>query len=145
MLTVVCFRWKNEKRGHVLPSQKISSYAPDWVYKLRSGVARHYSKPHRFVCITDEPEVLPGIETIPLWNDHAELGGCYRRLKLFDPAMSEILGDRFVAIDLDCVITGSLDPLFDRDDDFVINAYNGQIDQRYNGGLILMDAGCRRH
>ena len=109
MLTVACFRWKNDGRGHVLPSQKVSSYAPEWVYKLRNGVARHYRKPHRFVCITDEP--LPDVECLPLWSDFAELGGCYRRLKLFDPAIKDLLGPRFAAIDLDCVITGNLEPI----------------------------------
>ena len=144
VLTVACFRWKNDGIGRVLPAQEVSSYAPEWVYKLRDGVARHYAKPHRFVCITDEPEALPDVETVPLWPDHAELGGCYRRLKLFDPEM-DLLGDRFVTLDLDCVITGNLAPLLDRTEDFVVNAHAGKMppDQRYNGSMMLMDRGAR--
>jgi len=144
MLTVACFRWRNIKQGFILPAQNVSRYPVDWVYKLRDGVARHYSKPHQFVCITDEPNALPGIATIPLWPDLAELGGCYRRLKLFDPDF-DLLGNRFVAIDIDAVIVGSLDPLFDRSDDFVINSHSGKapIGQKYNGSLILMNRGAR--
>ena len=142
MLTVACFRWRNTGQGFVLPAQRVSRYPVEWVYKLRDGVARHYSQPHRFVCITDEP--LDGIECLPLWPDLAELGGCYRRLKLFDPDM-DLLGDRFVALDLDAVIVGSLDPLFDRAEDFVINAHTGKMppQQLYNGSMILMNRGAR--
>jgi hypothetical protein len=144
VLTAACFRWRNVKQGFVLPAQNVSGYPVEWVYKLRDGVARHYSKPHRFVCITDEPQALQGVETLPLWPDLAELGGCYRRLKMFDPGMG-LLGDRFVALDLDAVIVGSLDPLFDRSEDFVINAHAGKMppQQLYNGSMVLMDRGAR--
>jgi hypothetical protein len=144
MITVACFRWRNLKQGFVLPAQHVSRYPAEWVYKLRDGVKRHYSKPHRFVCITDEPQALQGVETLPLWPDFAELGGCYRRLKLFDPGM-DLLGERFVALDLDAVIVGDLAPLFDRAEDFVINAHAGRKPprQHYNGSLVLMNRGAR--
>ena len=142
MLTVACFRWRNVHQGFVLPAQRVSRYPVKWVYKLRDGVARHYDKPHRFVCITDEP--IADVECLPLWPDLAELGGCYRRLKLFDPEMA-LLGDRFVTLDLDAVIVGDLAPLFDRTEDFVINAHAGRLPphQLYNGSMALMDRGAR--
>jgi hypothetical protein len=115
MITVACFRWRNLKQGFVLPAQHVSRYPVEWVYKLRDGVARHYSKPHRFVCITDEPEALQGVETLPLWPD------------------------------LDAVIVGDLAPLFDRSEDFVINAHAGKKPprQHYNGSMALMNRGAR--
>ena len=142
MLTVACFKWRNPG-GWQLPSQAVTTYSDDWVIKLRNGVARHYSKPHRFVCVTDEP--ADGVECLPLWTDYLHLGGCYNRLKIFSPEMAEILGPRFICIDLDCVITGDLAPIFDRPEPFAMNAYScpHERDQHYNGSLILMDAGCR--
>ena len=142
MLTVACFLWRKNTQGFQLPSERVTNYGPEWVRKLRDGVARHYPHSHRFVCISDQP--VPDVETIPLWQDLAELGGCYRRLKLFSEDMRGLIGDRFVAMDLDCVVTGDLTPLFHRTEPFVINAYaTSERDQKYNGGLMLMDAGAR--
>jgi hypothetical protein len=60
--------------------------------------------------------------------------------------MRELLGPRFIAIDLDCVITGDLAPIFERTEDFVMNAYccPRENDQHYNGSLIMMNAGSRK-
>jgi hypothetical protein len=56
--------------------------------------------------------------------------------------LPEIFGKRFVCMDLDCVITGNLDPLFDVPDDFKI--FHGTGGGRpYNGSMILMTAGAR--
>jgi hypothetical protein len=45
-------------------------------------------------------------------------------------------------MDLDCIVGGSLDPLFDRSEDFVI--YRGTHPSRpYNGSLMLLSAGAR--
>ena len=67
---------------------------------------------------------------------------CYRRLKVFSPDIGEILGDRFVCIDLDVVITGDLRPLWNRPEAFV-----GWRDPAgkwpLNGSMFLMSA-CAR-
>lgn len=105
-----------------------STFGPETVYALREMLARHYSKPHRFVCVTDQPAALPGIETVPLWDFGKDIPSpighsypsCYRRLKVFAPDAGEIFGDRLVSIDLDTVIVGDVTPLFDRPEDFVI-------------------------
>ena len=145
MLTVVCLKW-NHAGGTKIPSQKMTRYTPDYVIRLRNMVARHYPKPHRFVCITDDPRGLEDVETIPLWFQHLKLGGCFHRLRLFSDEMRELLGPRFIAMDLDCVVTGDLTPLFHRTEPFVINAYaTAERDQKYNGGLMLMDAGAREN
>jgi len=113
-------------------------------------VKRHYPEPHRFVCVTDDTKGLSDVETIPLWSDFARIpsphGGnrpsCYRRLKLFDPEIEGLLGQRFVALDLDLVITGDLRPVLNRQEDFVMY---GDTDPRsfYNGSMLLMTAGAR--
>ena len=68
---------------------------------------------------------------------------CWTRLKVFAPEMADIIGPRFVSIDLDCVIVGSLDPLLDIPDDFKAwkNVGHGAI---YCGSMFLMNAGSRR-
>lgn len=61
---------------------------------------------------------------------------------MFRPDAADIFGDRFVSMDLDCVVAEPLDPLFDRDDDFVM--YRGTSSRRpYNGSMVMMTAGCR--
>jgi hypothetical protein len=112
-------------------------------------VARHYQKPHRFICVTDDGEGLdPGVEVVPLWNDYANIpnpsfkGGpsCYRRLKLFSRDIGKILGERIVHIDLDVVITGDLSPLFDRAEPF-IGWKNTNPMWPLNGSLFMLTAG----
>lgn len=120
-ITFVTFRWQPPKGYR-------STFAPDTVYALREMIQRHYARPHRFVCVTDRPQDLAGVETIQLWDDCSSIPSpighsypsCYRRLKVFAPDAGAIFGDRLVSIDLDTVIVGDLVPLFDRPEDFVI-------------------------
>lgn len=146
MLTVLCWRWRPR------PGYR-SKFEPATVNILRRMVARHYPDPHRFACVTDDPEGLdPEVEVIPAWNDFAGIpspaGGmnpsCYRRLRMFDPAIGAVFGPRFVSLDLDLVVTGDLRPLWNRSEDFVIW---GDSNPRtfYNGSMILMTAGARSH
>lgn len=144
-LTVTCFKWKPQQ-----PNYR-STFGAEQVIVLRNMVARHYQKPHRFVCITDDATGLKDIETIPLWNDHANVASphghgnpsCYRRLKLFDPNIKALLGERIVTVDLDTVIVDDLAPLWDRPEDFVI--WGGETDKRswYNGSMWMLTAGAR--
>lgn len=144
-LTFVCWRWK--------PAQGYrSTFGPETVHALKQMIARHYARPHRFVCVTDEPEALPGIETIPIWPDHANLQSpighsypsCYRRLKVFAPDAGERFGPRLVSIDLDVVIVSDITSLFDRPEDFVIW---GESDfpktTPYCGSLWMLKTGTR--
>lgn len=128
-----------------------STFGPETVNVLRRSVARHYTKPHRFICVTDDANGLdPEVEVIPAWNDFANLpspsGGknpsCYRRLRMFHPDIYRSFGERFVSLDLDMVITGDLQPVWDRPEDIVLV---GDTNPRtfYNGSMILMTAGAR--
>jgi hypothetical protein len=147
VLKVVCFKW-NHKGGYVLPSLKtVREYSAEHVNRLYHSVKRNTTIPHDFICITDDPT---GIEcqTLPMWDTHRELGGCYTRLKLFSKEMKSFIGNRFIMLDLDIVITGSLDEIFTRKEDFIINQYSTKRKvstsaQVYNGSLIMMNAGAR--
>jgi len=144
MLSVVTWFWKP-------PATYRSQFSVTHVNVLRSMVARHYTAPHRFVCVTDSPKGLDtGITVIPDWKDFATLqsphGGhnpsCYRRLRAFAPDIDAVFGKRFVSLDLDTVITGDLTPLWDRPEDFV--AW-GETNPKsfYNGSMFLLRAGTR--
>lgn len=145
MLTVVTFKW------HV-PGYR-AKFEAGHVNVLRNMVARHYLRPHRFVCFTDDPAGLaPGVEAHPVWSDHAAVpnptgGGrpsCYRRLKLWAPEMGAILGERFVCIDLDTVILRDVSPLWDRDEDVVMWRSPG-MPWPYNGAMFMANTGARPH
>lgn len=144
-LTIATFKWTPA-------SGYRSTFGPETVNVLRRMVARHYTRPHRFVCITDDPAGLdPGIDVLPLWTDHAHVpsphGGknpsCYRRLRVFSPEMAMLLGPRFVALDLDVVLVADVTPLWDRPEDFVIWG-DTHPTTHYNGSMLLMTAGARR-
>jgi hypothetical protein len=65
------------------------------------------------------------------------------RLKAFSEEIREVLGDRFVSIDLDCVVTGNLDKTLGRTEDFIINA-GETAKNAYNGSMWMMNASARR-
>lgn len=144
MLSVICWKWKP-------PAGYRSAFGPQAVNVLKRMVARHYRRPHRFICVTDDATGIDeDIGIVPLWSDHAQLASphgrgnpsCYRRLKMFSGEARRIFGDRFVSLDLDCVVTGDLAPIFDRTEDFVIWGDTSP-KTPYNGSLILMSAGAR--
>lgn len=144
--TIVAFKWKPS------PGYR-SKYDGETVNVLRRMIARHYPKPHRFVCVTDDATGIdPDIEVMALWSDHANVPNpsgtrnpsCYRRMKVFAPDAGAIFGERIICIDLDTVVVGDLTPIFDRDEDFIIW---GESDypqhQWYNGSIWSLRAGTR--
>lgn len=144
MLSVVTFKWTPAPHYR-------STFTSEVVNVLQRMVARHYQAPHRFVCITDDAAGLdPAVEAVPLWTDYAEIpspnGGhnpsCYRRLKMFSREIAEIVGPRFVCLDLDTVIVNDVRPLWDRPEDFVVW---GETNPRsyYNGSMWLLRTGTR--
>jgi hypothetical protein len=145
MITFVTFKWEPTRLYR-------SKFGPEAVIVLRNMIARHYKKPHRFVCVTDNTAGLKGVDTFPLWDDHATVpspsGGhnpsCYRRLKMFAPEAKDWFGDRVVVMDLDTVIVRDITPLFEEDVDFRIW---GESDfprtQWMNGSLWMLKTGTR--
>lgn len=126
-------------------------YKAEHVNRLARQVARHYARPHRFLCVTNQTARVE-CETVPDLEDFAAVRSlhgpafpsCYRRLRLFHPDAAQSFGERFVAVDLDAVILGDLAPLWDRPDDFVawrdpFYGHRGQI----CGSMMLLRAGAR--
>ena len=113
-LCVVCFQWNNGFR----------EYKPEHVNRVAAGYRRHISRPHRFVCITDETEGFSDdVEIMPLPEEAKYLTdipsphgpkypSSYRRLWAFSKE-AECLGDTILMTDIDCIVTGSVDPLVD--------------------------------
>jgi hypothetical protein len=90
-------------------------FGPDYVNVLYRAVGEHLKVPHRFVCLTHEPEGLdPGIEAMPV----PDIGlppaewlkrGCWPKTALFAPGV--FADDEIVLyLDLDLMIVGGLDP-----------------------------------
>jgi len=141
-LTVCCWKWQPR------PGYR-SQFNAETVNVLRAMVARHYRHPHDFVCITDDAKGIDGdIRTVPIWDDFKDLPGpngvnCYRRLRAFSAQAADIIGPRFVSLDLDVVATADLAPLWDRPEDFVIWGDTAR-GTPYNGSMFLLRAGTRR-
>jgi hypothetical protein len=113
-------------------------YPVRYVDRLRAGVARHLKQPYRFDVWRPQPED----EYLTIMR------GCFARLRVFDPAWQQHAGietgDRVVCLDLDSVVTGGLDPLFDRDDPFVVlTGANASNPCPYNGSVWMLRAGHR--
>lgn len=143
--TVITWMWK-------APPNYRSSFGAHQVNTLQRMVKRNYAHPHRFVCVTHETNGLDAsVEVVKPWDDFKDLlnphGGrnpsCYRRLRAFHPDIASTFGARFVSLDLDCVITADLMPLWDRPEDFVIWGDTNP-KTAYNGSMFLLSAGARR-
>lgn len=144
MLSVVCWKWKPPQ----FYDRKFTSHAVNTLYKM---VKRNYSEPFEFFCFTDDSEgLLKGIRVVDLWSDFSDLESplgvhypsCYRRLPAFSRAFADIVGERFVSLDLDCVVVDRLEPLWDRREDIVF--WESQVpNQPYNGSMWLHRSGTR--
>lgn len=142
-LTIVCWKWDNG----IHPKKQIR-FTAKHVNVLRASVERNLSLAHRFVCVTDDKTgIHPEVQTINInrhFGDYAGLGGCYRRLKAFELSSAlALFGRRFVSIDLDVVITGNLNPIFDFQEDFRIWEDSYKRRTPYCGSLWGMRAGSR--
>lgn len=145
MLTVCCFLWSDPKSKW----RDAYTYGPQHVLSLREMLARHLSQPHEVVCVTDGSHELPAdIRTVPIDEALCIRGRRYQKLMIWKPDAAEWLGERILMLDLDVVITGSLDSLVDRDEDVVMwanPAWPGRQHSRakYNTTAVLLTAGAR--
>lgn len=143
MLTVVTWLWGKK-------------YALDYVKRLAASVRRNLKEKHQFLLCTDDLyrkglNALPeSIRICPIIRDlHLlDIKGCFARLRMFDPEWQRDRdlspGDRIVCMDLDSVITGSLDALFCRPTQFsILQGANAQNPCPYNGSIWMLRAGYR--
>lgn len=131
-----------------------TSYQAEHVNIWADSVSRHLSMDHEVAIITDMADGIdPSIRIIEpprdfedirlsTWDAGKGFPQCLRRLAMYRADAADWIGERFVSMDLDCVVAASLDPLFDIEDDFRI--YRGTSDARpYNGSMQMMTAGAR--
>lgn len=93
-----------------------TKYPVDYVSRLRNMIARHYPRPHKLLCFTDQPEFVEGVvnyevdgNQFPTWWGKMALFKHTRRFPV-----------RCIYFDLDTVITGDLTPLVEWDGKFGI-------------------------
>ncbi|MDP1708723.1 MAG: hypothetical protein Q8L89_06630 [Gammaproteobacteria bacterium] len=103
MKQIICLKWGDK-------------YPADYVNKLYGMVSRNLSGDFRFVCLTDDrhgirPEVeikaMPAFDLPESLRRHP-----FRRMFIFQERLEDIKGD-VLHLDLDLVVTGSLDGFFD--------------------------------
>jgi hypothetical protein len=104
MVTVLCMKWG-------------AKYGPDYVNRLYGMVARHLARPFRFVCLTDDATGIRAdvacapIPALPPIAQPKERG--WLKLASFSPELRDLLDEVVLYLDLDVVIMGPLDPLFE--------------------------------
>lgn len=102
-VNVICMKWG-------------SLYGPEYVNRLRAGVARHLRRPHRFVCFSDDTAGLePDLDVFPLPPLGLPAGHNDRRwqkLSVFRRDLADLSGTTLF-LDLDLVIVDSLEPFFE--------------------------------
>lgn len=127
-------------------------YDDSYVRKLANSVHRNLTEAHRFICFTDRKRNLPaGVEQWPIKAEDyhlTDVKGCFARLRLFDPNWQRQLGlapgDRIVNLDIDLVVTGELDSLFNRADGFtILQGVNASNPCQMNGSVWMLRAGYR--
>ncbi|AJY48119.1 hypothetical protein TM49_10580 [Martelella endophytica] len=91
-------------------------YPADYVNRLWSSIQRNTERPTRLVCFTDDPNgVDPAVVTHPLPEIRIlpELSWLpWRKLSLWQAPLADLSGD-VLFLDLDVVITGNIDVMFD--------------------------------
>jgi hypothetical protein len=120
-------------------------YPAEYVYRLKSAIARNSYQPYRFLCVTDHD--LPGVYTTPIPDpDLTEHKGCLARLRLFDEVWQEEMGipvgERVVNLDLDLIVTGEIDGLWRRGVSFaILKGANIANPCPFNGSVFMLRAG----
>ena len=107
---VICMKWGDK-------------YSADYVNILFNMVSRNLSIPFRFVCFTDDPKGINeqvevfDLPSLNLPNNIPERG--WLKLTTFSKTLGDLEG-KALFLDLDLIITGSLDELFEIEGDFLI-------------------------
>ena len=112
-------------------------YGPEYIERLAAGIKRNLDDCTFTVC-----RPLPEDEYL------TEIPGCLCRLRTFDPCWQKSMGfkrgERILCLDLDLIVTGRLEPLFDREEPFVIlQGVHTSNPCRMNGSVWMTTAGYR--
>jgi len=127
MLTVVTWRWG-------------SKFGPEYVNRLRAGLARHLRLDHELCCVTDDPTGLdPRVRVVTMPTEFAHTSRCRRRMWQFARARLADFGYRFLHIDLDTVLTGDITAIVDRQEPLV--CWRAHYANVVSPAFMLLDTG----
>ena len=100
-------------------------YGPEYVNRLRGGLARHTTSRLRFLCMTDDAKGLDaGVEVLPLPQEPFHdrmfaamrakgLKAPFQKISLFRPGLVDGLEGPLLVLDIDVAITGNVDAIRD--------------------------------
>ena len=107
MISIVTWLWKSDN-----PHPKKQMYfGADHVNRLASMLKRNIDPgfDYELVCVTDMADGIDeSVRVFPLWPDYREMGGCYRRLKMFSNSYVNDFRPYILSMDLDTVIVGNV-------------------------------------
>lgn len=134
--TVICMKWG-------------TLYSAAYVNVLYSACRAHITGDFRFVCLTDDAEgLLPEVEHFPIpdmgLSEFDWKKGGWAKLSVFKPELYDITG-RCLFLDLDSVVTGSLDEMFDYPGDVVVIDSSENWRGETGGGAFGDDVGVCLH
>ncbi len=152
MISVVCWLWAGT--GNLSRRE----FLPEYVNVLGKLISRNLSIPHRFICVSDSSEGLashvewfetpPEAKRVGLLQspEGPRFPSCYRRLWSFSKEAAA-LGETILVIDIDLVVVGNIDHLFDSTEDFVgwrpYRDWGAKL--RFGGGIYRLRTGTRAH
>jgi len=122
-------------------------YSDEYVYRLQTMVARWMDdRPYRFVCLTDRPWEIRGIDTIPIPAPRP-LKGWWSKVRCFDAALR--LSGRVLYLDLDTLVVGPLSEILDYPSRFALVPPGGTFEgkgplktvRRFNSSVMVWDNG----
>lgn len=128
-------------------------YTPVYVTRLWEMCQRWLTRPFRFVCLTDRPQELRGIERFQVPEAASPADGYWQKVRLFDPTWS--LTGRVLYLDLDSIVVAPLDPIVDYPSTFALcedelrrDMSRGDRDRRgrrivrlFNSSVMVWDVG----
>ena len=129
-VVVACVKWGNK-------------YPSSYVTRLRNMVMRNLNVPHEFFCLTDDGANLPDdVHVVPLTENWT---GWWNKICLFNPDLFPE-GARILYLDLDVVITGSIDFLLDEELSFsACRPFSGKQNVRCNSSILCFPSGPYRY
>lgn len=142
-ISIVVFKWNKKKYRTKFTSEHVNRF-----FKM---IDKHVSIPHRKICITDDAQGIDKhIHVVPLWEnpceryakDHDQKPNCFYRLKMFSSQMKNLIGERFVWMDLDAIIMDNIDDLLLDQADLKMWRVDGEY-MPCNGSMVLHRLGTR--
>jgi hypothetical protein len=126
-----------------------SKYTNIYVERLYAGVQRHLHQPFRFLLMTErwrDITLRSEIERHAIKDEVlTKILGCFARLRMFDVGwqINRKLHGPIICLDLDIVITGTLDHLFNRSEPIVLlEGANSLNPCPYNNSVFMFQPGA---